>query len=78
MKIKLKGIITEVGSNYETNDTVHSGAIIQQNGQNLHFDLPAATVAEFARHLFEHVTITITTEKQKNGQPKVRPRRARA
>ena len=61
MKIKLKGIITEVGSNYETNDMVHSGAIIQQNGQNLHFNLPPAITQQLARHLFEHVTITIST-----------------
>lgn len=65
MKITLKGMLTEVGSNYETNDMVHSGVIIQQNGQNLHFDLPPGVVAELARHLFEHVTITITTAKSK-------------
>lgn len=63
MKIKLKGLITEVGSNYESNDTPHSGCIIQCNGQNLHFDLKPDQVRELAAHLFCHVTITITTEK---------------
>lgn len=65
MKITLKGRITEVGCNYATDDGPHAGVIIQQNGQNLHFNLDPATTRLLAEHLFEEVMITITTEKPK-------------
>jgi hypothetical protein len=59
MKIRLRGILTEIGSNYVTHDIAHSGAIIQCDGQNLHFDLPPETVAKLGFHLFDVVDITL-------------------
>lgn len=65
MKLVLKGIITEVGSNYESNDTPHSGMIVQCNGQNLHFQLSPEQTRDMAYQLFKRIKITITLEKPK-------------
>lgn len=62
MKITYKGMITELGSNYTSNDTPHSGMIIQVMGQNLHFELAPDDAKLAAQHLFDHVIITIRTE----------------
>jgi len=59
MKINLKGVLTELGSNYETGGSEHSGAIIQCDGQNLHFDLPTGMVQDLAPSLFDVVDITL-------------------
>jgi len=59
MKITLKGLLTELGSNYETDDVQHSGAIIRCGEQNLHFDLPTGQVQDLAPFLFDVVEITL-------------------
>lgn len=68
MKLVFKARVTEVGSNYETEGIEHSGCIIACGGQNLHFELPEGTTAEVATHLFEEVTITVTTAPQRSGK----------
>ena len=59
MKLQLRGILTELGSNYETHDVAHSGAIIQCDGQNLHFALTSENVQRLGPHLFDVVDITL-------------------
>ncbi len=72
MKLRLRGILTELGSNYVTHDIVHSGAIIQCNNQNLHFDLTSSQVQALAPHLFDVVDITLTLRRRDEAESRPR------
>lgn len=59
MKLRFRGILAELGSNYVTQETPHSGAIVQCGQQNLHFDLEPEACVRLAPHLFDVVDITL-------------------